>query len=423
MTAKNLGAAMAVCAVLAGCGPKNEGAAKAASDEVAVSVNGEELKQSKVDEEVELMMKAQGDKIPAEQREYARKMMGNQLVQSFIVEKVLVTKAKAEGFTVTDADRKEREAELLKAVARMPDAPKSLDEYYKKFPLGEARARAEFENGILIDKMLKSYGEKANAGKDYTAEAKKQIESIVAKNAAASTSEADALKKIKALKAELDGVKGEKELAAKFAELAKANSACPSSAKGGDLGEFTHGQMVKEFDEVAFSQPVGKVSDPVKTQFGYHLVMTTKKTPAVEAKGNEPAVPERVQASHILVKTEKAQKVPTEEEVIKFLKSRDSRSFTQEFVIGEVKKAKIKASEAYKQFLPQPDEPAAKPAPEAKPAAKPEAKSAPAAKPEAKPAAKPATKVESKPVARPAAKAEAKPAAKPAAPVEKKAAK
>ena len=308
MTVEKLGAALAVCAVLVGCDAKDGGAATAASDEVAVSVNGEELKQSKVDEEVEAMMKAQGDKIPAEQREYARKMMGNQLVQSFIVEKVLVTKAKAEGFTVTDADRKEREAELLKAVSRMPDAPKSLEEYYKKFPLGEARARAEFENGILIDKMLKSYSEKANAGKDYAAEAKKQIDAIVAKNAAASTSEADALKKIKALKAELDGVKGEKELAAKFAELAKANSACPSSAKGGDLGEFTHGQMVKEFDEVAFSQPVGKVSDPVKTQFGYHLVMTTKKTPAVEAKGNEPAVPERVQASHILVKAEKAQK-------------------------------------------------------------------------------------------------------------------
>ena len=409
MTVKKLGAALAVCAALVGCDAKDGGAAKAASDEVAVSVNGEELKQSKIDEDVELMMKAQGDKIPAEQRDYARKMMGNQLVQSFIVEKVLVAKAKAEGFAVTDADRKEREAELLKAVSRMPDAPKSLDEYYKKFPLGEARARAEFENGILIDKMLKSYSEKASAGKDYSAEAKKQIDSIVAKNAAAATSEADALKKIKALKAELDGVKGEKELAAKFAELAKANSACPSSAKGGDLGEFTHGQMVKEFDEVAFSQPVGKVSDPVKTQFGYHLVMTTKKTPAVEAKGDKPAAPEKVQASHILVKAEKAQKVPTEEEVVKFLKNRDNRSFVQEFVMGEVKKAKIMASEAYKQFLPQPDEPA----PEAKPAAK----------PEAKPAAKPAAKVESKPVVKPAAKVESKPVEKPAAPVEKKAAK
>ena len=122
-------------------------------------------------------------------------------------------------------------------------------------------------------------------------------------NTTAAKEDAVALKKIKDLKAQLDKVPAA-ELAKKFAELAKANSACPSSAKGGDLGEFTHGQMVKEFDEVAFKLPVGKVSDPVKTQFGYHLILTTKKIPAVEAKGDQPAEPEKVQASHILIKAE-----------------------------------------------------------------------------------------------------------------------
>ena len=402
MKKMTIAAALFAGAVITGCGNADGGKA---SDEVAISVNGVELRQSKIDEDVAAIMKAQGDKIPAEQREYAKQMMANQLVQSFIVEKVLVAKAKAEGYTVTDADRKEREAEFAKAMARNPNAPKSIEEYFKKFPLGEARARAEFENGILIDKMIKANVEKANSGKDYAAEAQKQIDEITAKNKNVKDSEADALKKIKELKKELDGVKGEKELTAKFAELAKANSACPSAAKGGDLGEFTHGQMVKEFDEVAFAQPVGKVSDPVKTQFGYHLVMTTKKTPAAEAKDGSPATPEKVQASHILVKAEKPQKVPSKEDVIGFLKKRDEREFMQGFVMGEIKKANIKASEAYKQFLPPSDEP-------------------PAAKPEAKPAAKPAEKVEAKPAAKPALKPEAKPAAKPAAaPVEKKTAK
>ena len=94
--------------------------------------------------------------------------------------------------------------------------------------------------------------------------------------------------------------------------------------------------------------------------------MTTKKTPAVEAKGSTPASPEKVQASHILVKTESKKKVPTKEELITFLKSQAERNFAQEFVMGEVRKAKIKASEAYKQFLPPPEAPAAKPAPAAK---------------------------------------------------------
>jgi len=62
---------------------------------------------------------------------------------------------------------------------------------------------------------------------------------------------------------------------ADFVELAKANSLCPSKAKGGDLGTFSPGKMVKEFDEVVFSADVGVIYGPVKTEFGYHLLEVT----------------------------------------------------------------------------------------------------------------------------------------------------
>lgn len=353
MNMKMIGAAVLAGAMIAGCGKDEK-----AEDVMAVSVNGEKLMQSAIDADVDAVVAAQGGKIPAEQLEYAKQSIANQIVQSFIIEKVLVAKAKEGGFAVTDADRKAREEEFLKATAKMPDAPKSVDEYFKKFPLGEARARAEFENGILIDKMIKAEQAKAPK-KDYAAEAQKMIDNIVSNNAVAAKSEAETLKKIKDLKAQLDKVPAA-ELPKKFAELAKANSACPSSAKGGDLGEFTHGQMVKEFDEVAFKLPVNKVSDPVKTQFGYHLVMTTKKIPAVEAKGDKPAEPEKVQASHILLKAAKVQDVPKKEDVIKFAEKRDERSFMQDFVQKQIKAAKIEASEDYKRFLPPVETPAGK---------------------------------------------------------------
>ena len=60
---------------------------------------------------------------------------------------------------------------------------------------------------------------------------------------------------------------------AAFADLAKEHSSCPSGQSGGSLGEFSQGQMVPEFDAVIFSDhPIGEVSDPVQTQFGFHLI-------------------------------------------------------------------------------------------------------------------------------------------------------
>ena len=62
-----------------------------------------------------------------------------------------------------------------------------------------------------------------------------------------------------------------------FAELARAHSACPSGASGGDLGSFGPGQMVPEFDKVVFSADLNQVQGPVKTQFGYHLLEVTSR--------------------------------------------------------------------------------------------------------------------------------------------------
>jgi len=49
-------------------------------------------------------------------------------------------------------------------------------------------------------------------------------------------------------------------------------------SQGGNLGEFSPGQMVREFDEVVFGNEVGKVHGPIKTQFGYHLIEITNRT-------------------------------------------------------------------------------------------------------------------------------------------------
>lgn len=65
-----------------------------------------------------------------------------------------------------------------------------------------------------------------------------------------------------------------------FEEGAAKYSSCPSKEQGGRLGEFGRGQMVKEFEDAVFNMEVGSVSQPVKSQFGYHIIYLEDKTPA-----------------------------------------------------------------------------------------------------------------------------------------------
>ena len=62
-----------------------------------------------------------------------------------------------------------------------------------------------------------------------------------------------------------------------FDKLAKQYSKCPSKEKGGDLGYFNRGQMVPEFEKAAFETPIGGVSDPVKTRYGWHIIKVIRK--------------------------------------------------------------------------------------------------------------------------------------------------
>lgn len=79
-------------------------------------------------------------------------------------------------------------------------------------------------------------------------------------------------------KEQCEGLKTQIEEGADFAEVAAQHSKCPSGQRGGELGEFSEGQMVPEFDRVVFNEAVNVVHGPIQTQFGYHLVEITSRT-------------------------------------------------------------------------------------------------------------------------------------------------
>jgi peptidyl-prolyl cis-trans isomerase C len=153
----------------------------------------------------------------------------------------------------------------MKIVAKAAEAKKIEDRDDFKARLAFAR------NRLLMDNLLAAEGKAAttdDAMKKVYDEAAKQIEGeqeVHARHILVETED-----EAKAIEAELK--KG-----ADFAELAKKKSKDPGASDGGDLGFFTKDQMVPEFSAAAFSLEPGKISDPVKSQFGWHVIKVEEK--------------------------------------------------------------------------------------------------------------------------------------------------
>jgi peptidyl-prolyl cis-trans isomerase C len=175
------------------------------------------------------------------------------------------------GPSLAQMDPSAKDDNVLSFLIDMKIVSKAAED--KKIQDGEEfKKRLAFtRNRLLMDSLLASEGKAATndeAMKKVYEEASKQItgeEEVHARHILVET-EDDA----KAVKAELD--KG-----ADFAELAKKKSKDPGASDGGDLGFFTKDQMVPEFSQAAFSLEPGKISDPVKSQFGWHIIKVEEK--------------------------------------------------------------------------------------------------------------------------------------------------
>ncbi|MGZ3806421.1 MAG: peptidylprolyl isomerase, partial [Pseudobdellovibrionaceae bacterium] len=141
---------------------------------------------------------------------------------------------------------------------------------------GFAVSSAEAEKALANPEFLKKAQDYFNKNKsDYAQEEEVRAQHILLqiKQGASEEDTQKVLAKIQDLQ--------KKAATGDFGKLAAANSEDPGSkVKNGDLGFFSRGKMVKEFEDVAFAAPVGKVMGPVKTPFGYHLIKVTEKKAA-----------------------------------------------------------------------------------------------------------------------------------------------
>lgn len=198
--------------------------------------------------------------------------MGKTILQQLVQETLIEQYAKNNNITVTDAEIDARENQIK---ANFPSG--SWDEMLKSRGLSEADVRSALREQVILDKALakdvtitpaqvRDYFNKNRATFD-------KPEEVTARHILVPT-----LALANQIEAQL------KANPQQFAELAKKYSTDPGTKdKGGELGPFRRGQMVPAFDKYAFSAPIGQISPPIKSPFGYHIIQVESRTTGQKA--------------------------------------------------------------------------------------------------------------------------------------------
>ncbi len=248
---------------------------------VMVEVNGAQLTRGELDRQVEEQYGQVAPMLPEAQADAFRRHVRSQIVENFIATTVLESEAEKRGIRVTDEDVTGAIAMISRNIPEGMTLESALE--MQNMTMDEFRTR--LRKDLRIKKLFDEEMEKAGAVTEadiqaFYEEHKASLttpENVKARHILVQV-EDEADEATKAQKKEkIEGLRKQIEEGADFAELAKANSDCPSAAQGGVLPPFGHGQMVPEFEEAAFTQAVGAIGPVIETQFGYHIVQVMER--------------------------------------------------------------------------------------------------------------------------------------------------
>jgi peptidyl-prolyl cis-trans isomerase C len=260
--------------------PKN---GEGASMKKVADVNGTIITQGQVDSEYGRYEKqlAMSGQTPDEAKQAEIK---KQVLEGVVNREVLYQECVKEGVKATDAEVDEQIAQFKQRF----QTPEQFTTVLATMNLTEDTMKAQLEKDMSIRKLVDKNvadkvvvtDEQAKAFYDSNPDVFKTPEMVRASHILIKADEKMSPEDKAKAREKLVEIQKRVKNGEDFATVAKESSECPSAARGGDLNFFQRGQMVKPFEDVAFSLPVNSVSDIVETQFGYHLIKVTEKKDA-----------------------------------------------------------------------------------------------------------------------------------------------
>jgi peptidyl-prolyl cis-trans isomerase C len=256
---------------------------------VAVTVNGTPITEGQLEEKMAPRLKAMAGQIPPQYQEQMKQQLRTRALDAMIIERLLDEKVKEKGITIPDETVNE---EVNKQIKSQGMTEEDFKKVLGMYGLDMDQLKAQIRRGLSYEKLLdeqfadklKVTDEEAKKYYDDNINEFKTPEQVRASHILISTRSTDPNadpNKVKAeAKAKAEAVLAKVKAGGDFAALAKEYSSCPSASKGGDLGLFPRGQMVKPFEDAAFALEPNSVSGIVETEFGYHIIKVTEHQPA-----------------------------------------------------------------------------------------------------------------------------------------------
>ncbi len=273
--------------------PEQAAAAKTASGDVAVTVNGVKIMEAEIEEiigpQLASLAKQAPNRPPAFIEQY-KTVLRQQVLEGAIVRRLLDGEMKEAKIVVTDEDV----INWIEARASAQRPPLSLEDFKKKMEgYGQSfdEMKEQVRKGLVYEKFMESqWAGKINVteedANDYYSKNEKEYEQVRASHILikpdVSDPNTDPNEAKATAKAELQGLLKQINDGADFAELAKAHSDDDSAAGGGNLDFFKRPEMEPPFAKAAFELEVGQISDIVETTSGYHIIKVTGRKDSFE---------------------------------------------------------------------------------------------------------------------------------------------